>query len=92
MFVAEGANLGAVLLLKAAPGLGLSAEDRRRVWRQAFAGDPNGRVLHRRQVSAALDEAGLSKPGEALMLKGTRETFACAKRPADGIPGMHNQA
>ncbi|MFN4011313.1 MAG: biliverdin-producing heme oxygenase, partial [Pannonibacter sp.] len=51
LYVAEGSNLGAAFLLKAAAGLGLSAEFGAR----HLAASPEGRANHWRSFTAALD-------------------------------------
>lgn len=57
LYVAEGSSLGAAFLLKAAAPLGLDEEFGAR----HLAGAPEGRGLHWRRFTQALDEAGLSE-------------------------------
>ena len=56
LYVAEGSNLGAAFLLKAAAALGLSSEFGAR----HLAASPEGRANHWRSFTAALDAADLT--------------------------------
>ena len=79
LYVVEGSNLGAAFLLKAAAGLGLSAEFGAR----HLAGDPDGRGLHWRTFTAALDAIELDDREEALLMESARDAFAHVRRLAD---------
>lgn len=71
LYVAEGANLGAAFLLKDALKLGLSEEFGAR----HLAGAPEGRGLHWRTFTAALDEVPLSEAEEARVIAGAQAAF-----------------
>ncbi|OCW58369.1 biliverdin-producing heme oxygenase [Hoeflea olei] len=71
LYVAEGSNLGAAFLLKEAAKLGLS---------QAFgarhlAPAPEGRGLHWRTFTAALDAVALPEADEARVVAGAEQAF-----------------
>jgi heme oxygenase len=72
LYVAEGSNLGAAFLLKEALKLGLSETFGAR----HLAGAPEGRGLHWRTFTAALDAADLSDAGEARAIAGAEAAFA----------------
>jgi heme oxygenase len=72
LYVAEGSNLGAAFLLKEALKLGLS-EDR---GARHLAASPDGRGLHWRTFTAALDAIELSDPEEARVVAGAEAAFA----------------
>lgn len=72
LYVAEGSNLGAAFLLKEALKLGLSETFSAR----HLAGAPEGRGLHWRTFTAALDSASLSDAEEARAIAGAEAAFA----------------
>ncbi|MFG1211706.1 biliverdin-producing heme oxygenase [Xanthobacter flavus] len=72
LYVAEGSNLGAAFLLKAAAGLGLSESFGAR----HLAAAPEGRGLHWRTFTAALDALDLSEAEEAQVTAGAQAAFA----------------
>jgi heme oxygenase len=72
LYVAEGSNLGAAFLLKAAAGLGLDEAFGAR----HLAGAPEGRGLRWRTFSAELDAVPLDKAGEERAIGGAQEAFA----------------
>lgn len=72
LYVAEGSNLGAAFLLKEAVKLGLSETHGAR----HLAGAPEGRGLHWRTFTAALDAVPLSRVEEALVVAGAEAAFA----------------
>lgn len=71
LYVAEGSNLGAAFLLKEALKLGLTEEFG--AWH--LAGAPEGRGLHWRTFTAALDEVALSDHDEARVVAGAETAF-----------------
>lgn len=71
LYVAEGSNLGAAFLLKDAMKLGLSETFGAR----HLAGAPEGRGLHWRTFTAALDAVDLSKAEEARVIAGAEAAF-----------------
>lgn len=71
LYVAEGSNLGAAFLLKDAAKLGLSEEFGAR----HLAGAPEGRGLHWRTFTAALDGVPLSEAEEARVVAGAEAAF-----------------
>lgn len=71
LYVAEGSNLGAAFLLKAAAGLGLTAEFGAR----HLAPHPGGRGLHWRTFVAAVNALDLSEGDEAKMAEGAKAAF-----------------
>ncbi|ARP99526.1 biliverdin-producing heme oxygenase [Pseudorhodoplanes sinuspersici] len=72
LYVAEGSNLGAAFLLKEAAKLGLSETFGAR----HLAAHPQGRGLHWRTFTAALDSVSLSADDEARAIAGAKEAFA----------------
>lgn len=72
LYVAEGSNLGAAFLLKAAAGLGLSETFGAR----HLAAAPEGRGLHWKTFTAALDALELSEADEARVTSGAEAAFA----------------
>jgi heme oxygenase len=72
LYVAEGSNLGAAFLLKAAQGLGLSETFGAR----HLAAAPEGRGLHWRTFCAALNGVRLSAPEEERVNAGAQTAFA----------------
>ncbi|MEO9339821.1 biliverdin-producing heme oxygenase [Mesorhizobium sp. SB112] len=71
LYVAEGSNLGAAFLLKEAAKLGLSEEFGAR----HLAGAPEGRGLHWRTFTAALDMLELSEAEEDRVVAGAEAAF-----------------
>ncbi|TKT76183.1 biliverdin-producing heme oxygenase [Aquamicrobium sp. LC103] len=71
LYVAEGSNLGAAFLLKEAAKLGLSENFGAR----HLAGAPEGRGLHWRTFTAALDAAALDDDEERRMMAGANAAF-----------------
>ena len=76
LYVAEGSNLGAAILLKEARKLGLSEAHGAR----HLAGHPDGRGLHWRQFTTALDRIALAADGEARAAAGATEAFRYVHR------------
>lgn len=71
LYVAEGSNLGAAFLLKAAAALGLSEAFGAR----HLAGHPEGRGLHWRTFTAALDAVTLTDAEEERVMAGAEAAF-----------------
>lgn len=71
LYVAEGSNLGAAFLLKAARGLGLSEDFGAR----HLAGAAEGRGLHWRLFTSALDALDLSEADQAKVIEGANAGF-----------------
>lgn len=76
LYVAEGSNLGAAILLKEARALGLSETHGAR----HLAGHPEGRGLHWRLFTAALDRVELREAGEQRVAAGATEAFQFVRR------------
>jgi heme oxygenase len=76
LYVAEGSNLGAAILLKEARKLGLSEAHGAR----HLAGPPEGRGLHWRQFTTALDRIALEDEGEQRVAAGATEAFRFVHR------------
>lgn len=76
LYVAEGSNLGAAFLLKAAAKLGLSETHGAR----HLAGHPEGRGLHWRTFTAALDAIPLPPEDEARVIAHAKQAFALVRR------------
>jgi heme oxygenase len=72
LYVAEGSNLGAAFLLKEAAKLGLSETFGAR----HLAAAPEGRGLHWKTFTAALDALQLAEPEERRVIDGARAAFA----------------
>lgn len=72
LYVAEGSNLGAAFLLKAAAALDLDETFGAR----HLAGHPEGRARHWRDFTAALDAVVLSAAQEARAVAGAEAAFA----------------
>lgn len=72
LYVAEGSNLGAAFLLKEALKLGLSETFGAR----HLAAAPEGRGLHWKTFTAALDSVSLSDTEEERVIAGARAAFA----------------
>lgn len=71
LYVAEGSNLGAAFLFKAAAALGLDENSGAR----HLAGHPEGRARHWRSFTAALDAAALSPAEQARARAGAEAAF-----------------
>ncbi len=71
LYVVEGSNLGAAFLLKDAAKLGLGEEFGAR----HLAGAPEGRGLHWRTFTAALDEVSLTVEEEERVVAGAEAAF-----------------
>lgn len=83
-YVAEGSNMGAAFLLKwAKEKLGLSEDFGAR----HLAGAPEGRGLHWRTFTAALDEIALSEAEEARVVAGARAAFRRVHGLVDSVFG-----
>ncbi len=72
LYVAEGSNLGAAFLLKEATKLGLSES----LGARHLAGAPEGRGLHWRTFTAALDRTHLDDAEEARVAEGAKQAFS----------------
>ena len=72
LYVAEGSNLGAAFLLKMAAKLGLSENFGAR----HLAGAPEGRGLHWRTFTTALDTVTLDAAQEARVIDGANAAFS----------------
>ena len=79
LYVAEGSNLGAAFLLKEAAQLGLSEAHGAR----HLAGAPEGRGLHWRTFTAALDEVPLTEAEEARAIQGADTAFTRVRALVD---------
>jgi heme oxygenase len=79
LYVAEGSNLGAAFLFKAAAALGLDSDCGAR----HLAGHPDGRARHWREFTAALDALDLTPEEEELVIAGARAAFARVRALAD---------
>ncbi|WP_102960620.1 biliverdin-producing heme oxygenase [Mangrovicella endophytica] len=83
LYVAEGSNLGAAFLLKAAAALGLSEEFGAR----HLAAAPEGRGLNWRTFTAALDGLALSPAEEERVTAGATAAFRRVQGLVDTIFG-----
>jgi heme oxygenase (biliverdin-IX-beta and delta-forming) len=72
LYVAEGSNLGAAFLLKESARLGLSETFGAR----HLAAAPEGRGLHWKSFTAALDAVNLTAPEDERVVAGARAAFA----------------
>ncbi len=72
LYVAEGSNLGAAFLLREAAKLDLDE----RCGARHLAGHPEGRALHWRRFTGALDAVVLSPEEEARAMGGAKDAFA----------------
>ena len=79
LYVAEGSNLGAAFLFKAAAALGLNASFGAR----HLAGHPDGRARHWREFTAALDALDLTPEEEERVITGAKAAFARVRELAD---------
>lgn len=75
LYVAEGSNLGAAFLLKEAAKLGLNDGFGAR----HLASAPEGRGLHWKTFTAALDGIDLNEAEEARVVAGACAAFACVQ-------------
>ncbi|WP_428156492.1 biliverdin-producing heme oxygenase [Brevundimonas sp.] len=71
LYVAEGSNLGAAFLIKAAAALGLSAEFGAR----HLSASPEGRANHWRSFTAVLDAPDMTDEEEARVMDGASAAF-----------------
>lgn len=71
LYVAEGSNLGAAFLFKAAAALGLNGEFGAR----HLAGHPDGRAAHWRGFTVMLDAQDLGPDEEVRVIEGARAAF-----------------
>lgn len=71
LYVAEGSNLGAAFLYKAAAALGLDGDFGAR----HLAGHPDGRAQHWRDFTGALDGLDLGSEEERRVIEGGRSAF-----------------
>ena len=71
LYVAEGSNLGAAFLYKAAAALGLDGDFGAR----HLAGHPDGRAQHWRDFTGALDGLDLGADEERRVIEGGRNAF-----------------
>lgn len=76
LYVAEGSNLGAAFLLKAAAQLGFSEERGAR----HLAGAPEGRGLHWRTFTAALDSIPLTEAENRRVIESAETAFALVRQ------------
>ncbi|MEW9617771.1 biliverdin-producing heme oxygenase [Shinella sp. S4-D37] len=83
LYVAEGSNLGAAFLLKEAFKLGLSETSGAR----HLAGAPEGRGLHWRTFTSALDTVDLSEAEEARVIAGAQAAFRRVQGLVDKVYG-----
>jgi heme oxygenase len=81
LYVAEGSNLGAAFLLKEAKKLGLSETHGAR----HLAASPEGRGLHWKTFTAALDAVRLTESEEERVRDGARAAFARVQGLVDEI-------
>jgi heme oxygenase len=81
LYVAEGSNLGAAFLLKEAAKLGLSETFGAR----HLAGAPEGRGLHWKTFTAALDAVTLTDWEEQRVIAGAKAAFARVQGLVDEI-------
>lgn len=83
LYVAEGSNLGAAFLLKAAAGIGLDAGFGAR----HLAGHPDGRAQHWRSFTATLDSLDFGADDETRMIDGAKAAFANVHARVEQILG-----
>jgi heme oxygenase len=81
LYVAEGSNLGAAFLLKEAEKLGLSETFGAR----HLAAAPEGRGLHWKTFTAALDTVNLTGPEEERVVAGAHAAFALVQGLVDEV-------
>lgn len=85
LYVAEGSNLGAAFLLNEARKLELSETFGAR----HLAGAPEGRGLHWKTFTVALDGVSLTGPEEERVIAGARAAFACVQRLVNEVFSAH---
>jgi heme oxygenase len=88
LYVAEGSNLGAAVLLKEAAKLGLSESFGAR----HLAAAPEGRGLHWRRFTAALDAVVLTADEDARAMAGAHDAFAQVRALAERFLPISPQA
>lgn len=81
LYVAEGSNLGAAFLLKEAAKLGLNDGFGAR----HLASAPEGRGLHWKTFTAALDSVSLTRAEEERVIDGARAAFARVQGLVDEV-------
>jgi heme oxygenase len=81
LYVAEGSNLGAAFLLKAALQIGLSETFGAR----HLAAAPEGRGLHWRTFTAALDTIPLTDEQNQTVVASAHQAFACVQAQVDKL-------
>jgi heme oxygenase len=81
LYVAEGSNLGAAFLIKEAHKLGLSEEFGAR----HLAGAPEGRGLHWRTFTTALDTIEIGEAEEARVIAGAEAAFTRVRALAEQV-------
>jgi heme oxygenase len=81
LYVAEGSNLGAAFLLKEVRKLGLSETFGAR----HLAGAPEGRGLHWKTFTIALDGVSLTGPEEERVVAGARTAFQRVQRSVNEV-------
>jgi len=81
LYVAEGSNLGAAFLLKEVRKLGLSETFGAR----HLAGAPEGRGLHWKTFTIALDGVSLTGPEEERVIAGARTAFARVQKSVNEV-------
>ena len=85
LYVAEGSNLGAAFLLNEARKLGFSETFGAR----HLAGAPEGRGLHWKTFTVALDGVSLTGSEEERVIAGARAAFACVQRLVNEVFSAH---
>jgi heme oxygenase len=88
LYVAEGSTLGAAFLLKEAAKLGLDENFGAR----HLAAAPEGRGLHWRRVTVALDAVALSADEDARAIAGANDAFAFVRSLVDRFLPISLQA
>ena len=81
LYVVEGSNLGAAFLLKGVAKIGLSENNGAR----HLAGHPDGRGLHWRRFTAAIDGLEFGEVEDERMLQGADEAFARVREIAQEV-------
>lgn len=81
LYVAEGSNLGAAFLLKEAKKIGLSET----LGARHLAAAPEGRGLHWKTFTAALDEVNLSDAEEERVIAAAHAAFARVQGSVDEV-------
>lgn len=83
LYVAEGSNLGAAFLFKAAAALGLDAS----FGASHLAGHPDGRARHWHEFTAALDALDLTQEDDERVVDGAKAAFARVQALVDAAFG-----